>query len=332
MLSESAAGETAMGRPSSTNAGRTWLAITLLLLLGLTARSAWAKEWRVEQVDPADGVLTVVGEGAITVSGGDAATAKLKTIAAGDTVSLPNVIVDHKIAAADVTVATREVGLVLGVAAVAAALVVVLVYVLVVTGGEPRTFILGADNRFSSSKVQMAAWFGVVAVAYGATFLLRLWLGGLDYLGGIDMPADLLTLIGLSGASGGGAKLSTGMKAAAAEQHNRQLAANPPANPDAQMMQPTKVRKSDPSGWGDLWHDLTHNDAGQWDVGDAQMLVVTAIAIVAFAVAVVHYWAAGIQLVADTTLPDVNLALTALFGGGLGAYLAKKIAGKLGEA
>jgi hypothetical protein len=240
---------------------------------------------------------------------------------------VPDKIDGNKVSLTEIKVTTGHVGG-FWIFAVVCAAAVVFIYILVVSGGKPSDFVLGADNRYSNSKFQMTVWFGVVGVAYVTTLLLRLWFG---YLGGVDLPAHLLTLIGISGVSGGGAKATTSLKNAAAETHNAQAdaaAAAAPGNP-APALKPTKtVAQTSPR----FWHDLTHNDKGEWDMGDVQMLLVTAIAVIAFAIAMIEYWSAGIKLVTHDTLPDVDVGLTALFGTGLGAYLVKKISAKPGEA
>jgi len=85
-----------------------------------------------------------------------------------------------------------------------------------VTKGAPLKFIVGADNRYSNSKFQIAVWFWVVISSYLATVVCRLWFAGWDFLGGVNIPQNLLVLSGLSAITYGGAKAITTSKVNAA--------------------------------------------------------------------------------------------------------------------
>jgi len=85
-----------------------------------------------------------------------------------------------------------------------------------VTGGAPLRFIVGADNRYSNSKTQLAVWFWVVLSSYLAAVLFRLWYAGWDFFGGVNIPQNLLVLSGLSAITYGGAKAITTSKVNAA--------------------------------------------------------------------------------------------------------------------
>src|SRR5262249_43763844 len=69
--------------------------------------------------------------------------------------------------------------------------------------------LVGKDNRFSNSKFQMALWFSVVIVTYIAAVCLRRWEGGSGYLGGVNLPTNLLLLSGMSALTFAGAKVIT---------------------------------------------------------------------------------------------------------------------------
>ncbi|MBI3796372.1 MAG: hypothetical protein HY268_05285, partial [Deltaproteobacteria bacterium] len=55
-----------------------------------------------------------------------------------------------------------------------------------------RKLVIGGDNRTSNSKTQAAIWFGIVIAAYIATLLARIWYGGWEYIGKINIPQNLL--------------------------------------------------------------------------------------------------------------------------------------------
>jgi hypothetical protein len=84
------------------------------------------------------------------------------------------------------------------------------------SGGRPTRFIVGHDGRLSNSQFQLALWFGVVAIAYGSMLLLRVFLLGVDFIGGIGLTENVLMLTGLSAVTFGGAKLVTTQKQNAA--------------------------------------------------------------------------------------------------------------------
>jgi hypothetical protein len=127
----------------------------------------------------------------------------------------------------------------------------------------------------------------------------------------VGISDNLLTMAGLSAAVAGGAKITTSTKMATA------------AAPDAAK----KTGNATPS----FWHDLFHNDDNKWDLGDAQMIIVTGVSIVLFLMNVGILWA-DLPLSAHIDLPTPTNALTFAFGGSLGGYLAKKIGGPVGQS
>jgi hypothetical protein len=284
------------------------------------ASTTWAKDGRITQVG-ADS-FSIVLDGSEKPVGvkvtGDQAKDVLKTLKIGDKVRLPDAATGS-VSATDVAIATEPVRIGELILTVAIAVFLVWLYVLLVTKRRTRDFILGADNRYSNSKVQMTAWFGVVAVAYITVLLLRAWKGGSDFFGGVDIPTNLLTLTGLTAITGAGAKLTTSLKDAAAKQFNANLPAGAPEK------KPEKTQ-----GSPNLRTDLTSNDNNQRDIGDVQMLLVTGLAVVVFVVAMFNDLK-EIKLAAQVSLPDVGVGLTGVFGGGLGAYLLKKITSAVGS-
>lgn len=174
-------------------------------------------------------------------------------------------------------------------------------------GGRPLKFLVGEDNRYSKSKLQLVLWCGVVLVTYTAALGLRVAFGGLSFAGGINIPQNLLLLSGLSTISFVAAKGITQTKADAAA-----LAGTTPATPAAPR----------------LLSDLVHDDAGRFDLGDFQMLAVTVLAVLAYGLLALDFLST-IWLDAQLTLPDVDSTILAAFGLGQGAYLGKKQVGGL---
>lgn len=225
-----------------------------------------------------------------------------------------------------------------------------------VTKGAPNRFIVGQDNRYSNSKVQLAVWFWIVISTYLATFALRIHYGGWEFLGGIRIPQNLFLLSGLSALTYGGAKAITTAKANAADALAGNAikdatiaaavcdaAAGTPEEPVAKAkMNLAKVaavaasgiasmKKPDMAVQPSIVDDLVKNDVGGFDFGDFQMLVVTLIAVGTYLMLIFHFLHT-VEFRRTVTLPDVDTTVLALFGIGQGAYLTKKAGGDLGKS
>ena len=180
------------------------------------------------------------------------------------------------------------------------------------TRGRPQQFMIGVDNRYSNSQTQLVLWFGAVAIVYAAAVGLRIVVLGWGYVGGVDLPANLIALTGLSAFSFGGAKVLTISKVNAAAERGE-----------------PRVKLSAPAP--QFMTDLFQTDSGQADLGDFQMILVTLAAATIFLFSAFHFLGM-LELAPSVTLPDVDATLLASFGIGQGAYLVKKAAGKPGEA
>ncbi|KRA62036.1 hypothetical protein ASD89_23365 [Caulobacter sp. Root656] len=191
--------------------------------------------------------------------------------------------------------------------ALATAFAVIAAFASLATAGRPWRFLVGNDNRMSNSQTQMALWFGVVAMVYGATLILRAWFLGWEFMGGIAMTANVLAMTGLSGLSFGAAKV-------VAVQKDANAAATPGAAP----------APPDPAPRPRI-ADLVLNDYGAADLGDFQMILISSLATLIFAAASWEFLTM-VDIVRATTLPDVDTALLGGFGVGQGAYLIKKAA------
>jgi len=179
----------------------------------------------------------------------------------------------------------------------------------VLLGGQLWRLVVGADNRYSNSKLQMALWFVVVLTSYTAVVILRGMATRWRLIGGVDIPQNLLLLSGLSALTFAGAKAITQGKVDAA----------PAAAPVKQRVDHPRFPR-----------DLFENDAGQVDIGDFQMLIVTLLAIVVYTALLINFLGA-LPMTAAVTLPDVDQTILAAFGLGQGAYLAKKFVSRPGE-
>lgn len=176
---------------------------------------------------------------------------------------------------------------------------------------HPLRFVIGQDGRYSNSKVQMALWFSVVIITYIAAIYLRAAEAGHEFLGGVNIPQNLLLLSGMSALTFGGAKGITTSKVQSALQAGG-------ANP--------KARAAAPSFW-----NLLQDDNGLFDIGDFQMLVVTLLAVGMYLVLAFNFLG-SLEMRTVVDLPNVDTTILAAFGLGQGAYLAKKAAGNPGQS
>src|SRR5262249_37471983 len=231
--------------------------------------------------------------------------------------------------------------------ALAAGLAIVWFAAMLCTAVRPVRFLVGADNRYSNSKVQVAMWFSAVLAAYLATVILRVAVWGWDYLGGVEFTANLVTLSGLSGLTFGAAKAITSQKvdnavreavaqeaaaadlAAKAQKVAQFKAAADAARQQATAAQQTAAGKNPAKS--PSFGNLFQNDKGEADIGDFQMIFFAALAVVIFRLTVLTSFLAAVARSKTVTLPDVDTTLLSTFGIGQGAYLVKKIASKPGE-
>lgn len=282
-----------------------------ILVVSMLAALAWACP-----AIAATCQVTAVGASSITCGGdmidiGTATTADqaaLAKILPGTVLKTPDpgiVAGDLKIAIADVD--PMRVWLVL-----LAGLVGALLFGILVTGGPISALFVGQDGRVSNSKLQAAAWMGALFIAYIGTLGLRLW-SGMPWSTAADVgiSTNLLALASVSAVAAGGAKVTTGTKA---------------ANAVAAGVGPSKT----PALHASL-KDLFYNDLGQRDIGDTQMILIAAASISLFIYNVVTMWG-QLPLVAHVDLPEPTNTLTFAFGGSMGAYLAKKIGGTVGAS
>jgi hypothetical protein len=195
--------------------------------------------------------------------------------------------------------------------ALSCALIACLLLATLLTWWHPLKLIVGEDQRYSNSKFQMAVWFCVVIATYLGVVSLRVWEFGWDFLGGVNIPTNLLLLSGMSALTYAGAKGITTAKIDTAIAQGK---------PDPK-----------PSGDPHFFRDLLQNDVGNFDLGDFQMLVVTFLAVAMHAATVFHALEV-IQISQTTLLPNVDTTILASFGLGQGAYLTKKAAGNAGTS
>ena len=207
---------------------------------------------------------------------------------------------------------------------------VLLGFATAITKGKPLKLIVGEDNRYSNSKLQVALWFWVLMSSYLAIVVFRLAEAGWEFFGRVSIPQNLLLVSGLSALTFGGAKAITTAKANAAAGAAAAAAAGPvPPAVAAVVAAGQKTTKL--AGTQSLLHDLLQNDSGQFDFGDFQMLVVTLIAVGMY-VTLFFNFLGSIPFQSTASLPDLDTTILASFGLGQGAYLTKKAAGNPGTS
>ncbi len=215
----------------------------------------------------------------------------------------------------------------------------------VFSGFHPTKLIISEDNRYSNSRFQMALWFFVLITTYIAALWLRIWVAGWAFIGGVNIPQNILLLSGMSAFTFAGAKAITGSKTAVPGAAGQKASSGEAPN---------------------FFRDLTHNDGivavpgqpavaaqsavpgqpavvatpavpaqytvpPQFDFGDFQMLIVTLIAVATYIVLVFNFFGT-VEYSKIVSLPDVDTTLLATFGLGQGAYLTKKAVGNVGTA
>jgi hypothetical protein len=179
-------------------------------------------------------------------------------------------------------------------------------------GTRLRWVVIGEDNRYSASKFQMVLWTIAVLASYLAAVALRGIHGGAFLAGGVEIPANVLWISGLSVLGFAGAK---------------QIVASRLQNAPAGTGHFTKP--ASPVG-SRFPRDLVTDDSGQRpDLGDIQMLVISLIAAGTYVIQVFG-WLGVMQLNAHVVLPDIGNTMLGLFGAGQAAYLGKKMSGDTG--
>lgn len=178
----------------------------------------------------------------------------------------------------------------------------------IVLRGRVRWLVIGEDNRYSNSKMQMVVWFWTVISTYLAALVCRWQAGGLQLVGGVNVPEHLLMLSGLSALTFAGAKQISTSNA------HRAQSVGAIAKP---------VNRYGPR----LLPDLLNDDSGHRpDLADFQMLVVTVLAVAVYLFRIT-VWLASVPTAPEVYLPDVDSTILATFGLGQAAYLAKKYVG-----
>lgn len=299
------------------------LGAALALPIAAAAQTA-TKTGTVTSVDTAHHQMSITTEQTFTVVG-DGAADKLGTLVKGDTVRFD--ATDKKETQAGSIQKKNDIVNVSWLVRVVAGLVVILLVMLIAhliakwgSGKTVSAYFVGIDGRVSNSQTQLALWGATVFVVYLTTVALRIYYGYdhfPDTIGGVGIPTNLLALSGLSALTFGGARAVTVSKNNAAKAAN---AAGPAV----------RLAEKEPSKVPADVRDLFRNDANGVDLGDTQMILITAIAIVIYAFKTFSFLG-HIELSPAVMLPDVDTTLLAGFGVGQGAYLAKKAASDLGK-
>lgn len=200
------------------------------------------------------------------------------------------------------------------------ALLVIYGFAWLFTWDNPARLFLGEDGRYSTSKFQAALWFWLVFAGYLASVALRVGVAGLDFIGGVGIPDNLVLLSGISVLTVAGAKAITSGKVEAAQ-------TQPPA-PTPPGVTPVPATPKYPATRTTLG-DLVRDDFRRIDLGDFQSVLVTLIAVGVYGLTLVRHLSL-IEFRQETGLPDLDTTLLALFGLSQGGYLGKKAAGDVG--
>jgi hypothetical protein len=199
------------------------------------------------------------------------------------------------------------------------------------SGFRPQQLIIGLDNRYSNSKFQIAVWFFVLITSYVAALWMRRWAAGPAFIGGVNIPSNLLLLSGMSVLTYGGAKAITATKNGGPGQLEKSRADKPRFLFDLTHDDGVPAQPAQPETDGKPAVAAKPAVPPQFDFGDFQMLIVTLIAVATYVVLIFNFFGT-IQYVKVTSLPDVDTTLLAAFGLGQGAYLTKKAVGDVGTS
>jgi hypothetical protein len=188
------------------------------------------------------------------------------------------------------------------------------------SGLHPFNLLIGEDGRYSNSKFQISLWFFTLITTYVSVVIFRMWYAGCDFVGGVNIPQNLLLISGMSVLTFAGAKAITTSK----------------VNAEKEKSSTDQDPKNSAGATPHFFQDLTHNDGGpgkarKLDFGDFQMVIITLIAVGTY-LGLVFSFLGTIVASKVITLPDVDTTILAVFGLGQGAYLTKKAAGNLGES
>ncbi|HEU4854062.1 MAG TPA: hypothetical protein VFS89_02105, partial [Nitrosospira sp.] len=124
---------------------------------------------------------------------------------------------------------------------------------------------------------------------------------------GVDIPPNLLILSGISVLTFTAAKAITAGKVERAASEGKT-----DVKTSADIPQAT---------------DLICDDSRRTDLGDFQMVVITILAVIIYAISAVEFME-QIEFRRVVTMPDVDATLLSIFGLGQAAYLGKKAAGE----
>jgi hypothetical protein len=166
-----------------------------------------------------------------------------------------------------------------------------------------------------------------------AVVALRAWEGGLAFLGGVNLPQNLLLLSGMSALTFAAAKgitmrnIEKARSSARAEARTQNLVVED-AMREAEHKTKPAAGEAGTSGQG-LIANLVSDDQGDPDIGDFQMIVVTLLAVAVY-IAQIYAFLGSMEKLRIVTIPDVDTTVLAAFGLGQAAYLTKKYAGKNG--
>jgi hypothetical protein len=209
--------------------------------------------------------------------------------------------------------------------------VIVLLLYCCLSGFKPQQLIIGQDNRYSNSKFQMALWFFVLITSYIAALWIRVWAAGTDFIGGVNIPNNLLLLSGMSVLTYGGAKAITSTKSGAPGQTLKTSADKPRFFVDLTHNDGVPAQPAQPATGNQPAVAAQPEIPPQFDFGDFQMLIITIIAVATYIVLIFNFFGV-VSYLKITNLPDVDTTLLAAFGLGQGAYLTKKAVGDVGTS
>jgi hypothetical protein len=162
---------------------------------------------------------------------------------------------------------------------------------------------MGKDGRYSNSKTLFVFWFFILQICLISFGILRVQnSGSTEFLGGISIPQNLLTLSGISSFTLLSAKGIT----------------------QDQISKGSEKDVKIPSRIKDFFSDLLCNDFKEIDLGDFQMTIINALLMISY-ILIFFGFLQVIPLHRSVFLPDIDSTITTGVGLSQGTYLIKKI-------
>ncbi len=192
--------------------------------------------------------------------------------------------------------------------------------------------LMSGRNAYSLSRMQGVCWSWVVLSALAAAVACNLWNVGAPIAApfNIDIPTNLLVVLGISGATVAAAPAALALRAATQPAKTQVDAARARLDEPSLGNTGQVVTRADAmrASWLDIIQGDEVSNAGVIDLSKVQQLLVTALLVVGYAVLVGRSFTRDFDQAGISGLPDFSGGFAWLVGISHGAYIAYKGAPK----